>query len=60
VKEPDPMGGRPGKAKAAGGLDTLWRRFREQVAAETRFRELNERSRASVRVVHRFDNDDEE
>lgn len=53
AREPDPLGGRSGAAKASGGLDTLWRRFKEKVAAETRFRERNERSRASVCMVRR-------
>jgi hypothetical protein len=63
ARESDPLGGRPRRAsQAAGGLDTLWRRFREQMARDIRFREFCDRFRAKPPTVgdDNSDSDDEE
>lgn len=38
----------PTRGTARGGLDTLWKRYRERVAEETRRRELADKYRATA------------
>jgi protoporphyrinogen oxidase len=56
----DPLGERSdeeSRGTPRGGLETLWKRFRERVAEQTRARELAERYRAAA--VPRPREDDE-